>query len=146
MRREWKKAMLFFAVLSIMSFLINFCWESVQGLLYVEHPAMAAIDYVPMMLFMAAMDTFGIIILYAFTAIVTCKWFWETTTRNSSIFFLIGFFTAYAVEYISVFPLHLWHYLAGMPLVFGIGLFPLFQLSLTGIFSVYMANKLVFKG
>jgi hypothetical protein len=146
MKRIWEKTVCFFAALSATAFPLNFCWESLNGLLYKAHPAMAAGNYVPMMVFMAAMDTLGITALYALTALLVRVWFWEPDFRSSSIFFLAGLVAAYTIEYISLYVLHLWHYLPGMPLVFGVGLFPLFQLSLTGLCSVFMARKISFNG
>jgi len=146
MKRKWKKTVCFFAALSVTAFLANFCWESLNGLLYEAHPAMAAVKYVPMMIFMAAMDTLGITALYLLTALLVRIWFWEPDFRNSSIFFLAGLAAAYAIEYISLHALHLWHYLPGMPIIFGVGLYPLFQISLTGLLSVLLARKITFNG
>jgi hypothetical protein len=137
-----KKNALFLAVLFMTAFLCNFCWESIQGLLYEAHPEMAAHLYVPMMLFMAAMDSLGIIVLYALTALLVRRWYWESNVQNNSIFFLAALVSAGVVEYIALNVFHLWHYLPLMPHLFGVGLFPLFQISLTGVASVYITRKL----
>ena len=64
---------------------------------------MAASDYVPMMLSMAAMDTLGVVALYTFTALVARRWFWTLGLFNSICFFLSGLVSAYAVEYVTIF-------------------------------------------
>ena len=128
------------AILAVTAFFANFCWESLQGLLYEAHPAMAASDYVPMMLFMAFMDTLGILALYCLTALFSRRWFWTPDLRNSSFFFLSALVAAYAVEYVALFMLHIWQYRPLMPRLFGVGLFPLLQMSLTGLFSVFAAR------
>ena len=133
--------LIFFVTLAVTAFFTNFCWESLHGLLYKAHPGMSASAYVPMMLKMAVMDSLGITGLYCFTAFVAHKWFWELGLFNSLCFFLSGIVSAYAVEYFSIFVLHLWQYDFSMPILFGIGLFPLFQLSLTGLLSVFVARK-----
>ncbi|MEI6756390.1 MAG: hypothetical protein FDX18_08450 [Chlorobium sp.] len=138
---EIRKKASFFIALAVTAFFLNFCWESIHGLLYEAHPAMAASDYVPMMLFMALMDALGITALYCFTALVARRWFWSGL-RNSLFFFLSGLVAAYAVEYITLFELHLWQYRSSMPTLFGIGLFPLFQLSLTALFSLFVARRI----
>jgi hypothetical protein len=146
MEKTWKKPATFFVTLAVTAFFINFCWESLHGLLYKAHPGMPASDYVPMMLLMAAMDSLGILGLYSFTALVARRWFWELGLFNSLCFFLSGFVAAYTVEYISIFMLHTWQYGPSMPILFGVGLFPLFQLSLTGLLSVLVARKVAEQG
>jgi hypothetical protein len=133
-----KKGAISIATLAVTAFLANFCWESLQGLLYEAHPAMEASDYVPMMLFMSLMDTLGIMALYCLTALFSGRWFWSPDLRNNSFFFLSALVAAYAVEYVALFMLHLWQYRPLMPRFFGVGLFPLLQLSLTGLFSVFL--------
>ena len=103
---------------------------------------MAASDYVPMMLSMAAMDTLGVVALYTFTALVARRWFWTLGLFNSICFFLSGLVSAYAVEYVTIFIVHYWQYETSMPILLGVGLFPLFQISLTGLFSVFVARNI----
>lgn len=145
MERTGKQPVLFWAALAVTGFLVNFCWESLHGLLYEAHPAMAASAYVPMMLSMAFMDTLAITGLYCLTALGSRTLFWKPDLRNSSIFFLTGLAAAYGVEYVSLSLLHLWQYGPAMPLVLGVGLFPLLQLSLTGLFSVIAARAIAVK-
>ncbi|MEI8185626.1 MAG: hypothetical protein WCG19_02915 [Chlorobiaceae bacterium] len=136
-----KKPVIFFIALAITAFLTNFCWESLNGLLYKAHPEMRASDYVPMMLLMAAMDTLCIMGLYCITALLARRWFWPLGLYNSLCFFLSGVVSAYAVEYVSIFILHLWQYGPSMPILFGAGLFPLLQFSVTGLLSVFVARQ-----
>jgi len=146
MENNSKKKAVFFGTLDATAFLVNFCWESLHGLLYHAHPEMPAAVYVPMMLSMAAMDTFCIMGLYCITALVFRTWFWIPSMNNSSLFFVLGLIAAYAVEYLSIFIFHLWQYQSSMPVVFGVGLFPLIQLSFTGLFSVFVARKVAADG
>lgn len=141
MNQRQAKTLSFSAALSVTAFLLNFCWESLHGLFFAAHPEMPAGEYVPMMLFMALMDTLGISALYLFTALSARQWSWPGSWRNNSIFFLAALAAAFTIEYISIFMLHLWHYGPSMPVVFGVGLLPLFQLALTGLFSVYVARR-----
>jgi len=146
MENNSKNKVLFFCTLDATAFLVNFCWESLHGLLYHAHPDMPAAVYVPMMLSMAAMDTFSITALYCVTALVFRTWFWVPGLNNSLLFFMLGLIAAYAVEYVSIFIFNLWQYQSSMPVVFGVGLFPLFQLSFTGLFSVFVARKVAGDG
>jgi hypothetical protein len=140
------KRLLFFAALAVTAFLTNFCWESLHGLLYEGHQRMAASDYVPMMLFMALMDTLGIIALYGLTALVFRSWIWRPDFRCSLFFCVSALAAAYAVEYVALFRSHTWQYSPAMPLLFGVGLFPLIQLSITGLFSVVSARHVAADG
>ncbi|NTU45713.1 MAG: hypothetical protein HGA99_09395 [Chlorobiaceae bacterium] len=141
MTQRWRKTLSFSAALPLTAFLLNFCWESLHGLLFEAHPGMPADEYVPMMLFMALMDTLGIVALYLFTALIVRRWSWVCSWRNNSIFFLSALAAAFTIEYISINVLHLWHYRTAMPVVFGVGLLPLFQLALTGLLSVFVAGR-----
>ena len=141
MERTGKQTAIFFAALAVTAFFVNFCWESLHGLLYKAHPEMAASDYVPMMLSMASMDVFAILGLFFFTSLLAHSWLWTLGLRNCLIFSLSGLITAYTVEYVSIFILHLWQYQPSMPILLGVGLFPLVQLSLTGLFSLYVARR-----
>ena len=136
-----RKGAMFFAALALAAFLTNFCWESLLGLLFEAHPGMAASDYVPMMLFMALMDTLGIFALYCLTALFSRRWFWSFALPQISFFFFSALAAAYGVEYVALYRLHIWQYLPSMPLVFGVGIFPLIQLSLTGLFSIFVARR-----
>lgn len=146
MEKNWKKSEIFFSALAVSAFLVNFCWESLHGLFYKAHPAMPASVYVPMMFSMAAWDTLGIMGLYFFTSLVSRTWYWIPGFRNSLYFSLSGFVAAFTVEYISLFIFHFWQYAPAMPTVFGIGLFPLLQLSFTGLFSIFVARKVAGEG
>jgi len=131
----------FLTTLAGSSFLLNFCWESLHGLLYEGHPEMAASAYVPMMLLAALMDTLAIALLYSITALFARSWFWDKGLRNRLFFLCIGLLAASLLEYVSINSFLLWHYLPSMPVIFGIGLFPLVQLSFTGLFSLFLARK-----
>ncbi|MEI8031832.1 MAG: hypothetical protein WCH05_00580 [Chlorobiaceae bacterium] len=143
MEGRGKRAALFFAALVTAAFLVNFCWESLHGLLYDDHPLMAAERYVPMMLFMASMDAVGIAVLYVLTAIGARQLYWQPFLRNMAVFSLSALVAAFAVEHAALYWLHLWHYRTAMPELFGVGILPLIQMPLTGLFSVAVARKMV---
>jgi hypothetical protein len=140
------KKLLFFAALAVTAFFSNFCWESLHGLLYEGHPGMAASVYIPMMLSMAVMDTLSITLLYALTALVCRTWIWSLDLRNGSFFSLSALVAAYGVEYVALFKSYTWQYSPSMPLLFGVGFFPLIQLAITGLFSVFVARKVAADG
>ena len=115
METKGKRTALFFAALVTAAFLVNFCWESLHGLLYEGHPSMAAERYVPMMLFMASMDALAVTGLYLLTALGARRLFWVPEWKNTLVFSLSGLVAAFGMEYASIFWLHLWRYRPAMP-------------------------------
>jgi len=131
---------LFFAMLYASAFVLNFCWESWQGVLYGAHQALAASVYVPMMVNMSLLDALSVIGLYLFTALFIRSVVWPVGTRALFIFSLSGVASSWMVEYLYVYILHAWSYTPAMPLLFGVGLTPLLQIAATGLVAVFTAR------
>lgn len=141
MKEATRQRIVFFTVLYLGAFLLNFFWECGQGLLYKAHQDFPARVYVPMMVQMALLDALSITGLYLFTSIFARSLVWRPGARNLAVFSLSGAVCAWAVEYASVNLLHAWSYTAGMPMLFMVGLFPLLQLPLTGISALFNGTK-----
>jgi hypothetical protein len=139
MTGERRQYQLFFALLYFQAFVFNFCWESLHGMLYEGHQSLAASVYVPMMLRMALFDALAITGLYLLTSLFSGTLVWSPGRKNSAVFFLAAIVASYAVEYFSVHIFYAWAYGELMPILFGVGLAPLLQLSLTGLLSVIFA-------
>ena len=140
MNEATRQRIVFFTVLYLGAFLLNFFWECGQGLLYKSHQDLAARVYVPMMVQMALLDALSITGLYLFTSICARKLIWRPAAWNMAVFSLSGAVCAWAVEYGSLNLLHSWSYTAGMPMLFMVGLYPLLQIPLTGLPAIYMAR------
>jgi hypothetical protein len=95
-----------------------------------------------MMIRMAFLDGIAIIGLYLFTALHAKAWIWVPVPGTAAIFVLSGILLAYAVEYLSINILHEWAYTPYMPVVLGVGVLPLLQLSLTGLLSILVADSM----
>lgn len=137
-----RRQIVFFAALWIVAFFLNFFWESLHGLLFVDHPAMEAASYVPMMLEMASYDAVAVLGLYLFVALVFRSLLRENTVSHTALFSIAAIIAAAVGEYAAVQILHAWAYLPSMPTVSGIGLLPLMQLAVTGVASIFVAGKL----
>lgn len=135
---------MFFLALWIASFFLNFFWESLHGLLFQDHPAMAAVRYVPMMLEMAVYDAFAVSGVYLLVSLLNRAPVWRPTLRNILLYEVLAVFTAAFTEHAAVRILHQWAYLPSMPLVFGLGITPLVQLALTGLVSILAAGRISF--
>lgn len=142
MDRTGKRPFVFFASLWTASFFLNFFWECVHGLLFQDHPGMAASLYVPMMIEMACYDAFGVSGLYLLVSLIFRSLLWENTIQHLAVFTLLALVAAMCFEYVAVHVLHAWRYLPAMPVLSGIGLLPLLQLAVTGLSAVLAARRI----
>ena len=127
------------------AFLLNFLWESLHGFsLYKDHHIDSDI-YVRMMVYMSAMDALTIVGMFLFIGLWAKNMDWVRQFNNSQVvsFLFLGLIVAMLAEYRAVYVTGEWSYNALMPLVFGIGLSPLFQLSATGWLAIWLARRLL---
>ena len=139
-----KQTLLIFVGIILFSFVLNFLWESLHGYsLYTDH-VIYSDKYVRMMVYMSFMDAVTILGMYLFFAFIykNILWLNEVNLRRFIIFFILGLFVGVFAEYRAVYVAHEWHYNNQMPVIFGIGLSPLVQLSVTGVFSLWIAKRL----
>ncbi|MFZ0728463.1 MAG: hypothetical protein WAM61_21980 [Desulfobacterales bacterium] len=128
------------------SFLFNFFWEALHAVyLYHRHDFDAA-HYVPMLLYVSSMDGLIVLGLYLFVSVLWLNLFWIKLflKRQILVFILSGIVVATITEYLSVFYYHRWSYKEIMPTIFGIGISPLVQLSLTGFIGVWLTRELLY--
>ena len=128
----------------IFSFLLNFLWESLHGYsLYMDH-IIDSDKYVRMMLYMSFMDAVTIFSMYLVCAffIKNILWLKDLNRKRLVIFFIMGLLVAVVAEYWAVYVSHEWHYNDRMPVIFGIGLSPLIQLSVTGVLGLWITKRL----
>jgi len=130
----------------LISFLLNFLWESLHSYsLYAAHNLVAA-QYVPIMLYVAVMDAILILGVYALVGLwkKTALWVEEPSRDEIIVFSVIAVIFAIGIE-VRAFMFDRWMYLDAMPTLFGLGISPLFQLLITGLVSIYL-TKLILKG
>ena len=96
--------------------------------------------------YVSSVDSLTVLGLYLGVGIMWLDLFWIKLfmKRQILVFTLIGVAAAAIIEYISVFYYHRWMYKEDMPTVFGIGISPLFQLSITGFLAVWLARELLY--
>ena len=140
-----KQILLCFAGIILFSFLLNFLWESLHGFsLYTDH-IIDSDQYVRMMAYMSFMDALTILAMYLFCVFFMkdVLWLKDLNHRRVIIFFIFGLFVAVVAEYWAVYVTHEWHYNDRMPVMFGIGLSPFLQLSVTGLMSLWITKKMI---
>lgn len=145
-RENARKLSLILTVVFLFSYLLNFVWESWHGVFLYEEHNLVATKYVLMMNHVSVMDAVIITGMYFVTALVSKDIFWlkEWNGARIAVFLVIGVFVAAVIEYMAVYVLRAWSYNAFMPLVLGIGLSPLLQLSATGVLAIYVARRIFY--
>lgn len=144
---EMKKILFVLSMIFLFAYLLNFSWEAYHAVyLYAEHNLPAEI-YVPMLIYVSTMDGLVIIFLY-----LVLSWFYKSfiwignlKLKNGAAFFLLGLIVAVIIEYRAVYIHGRWSYNPNMPTVWGIGISPLVQLSLTGLFSLWIVGRIIRK-
>jgi uncharacterized membrane protein YidH (DUF202 family) len=129
------------------AFLLNYFWESCHAVfLYARHDFNAE-KYVRMVSYASAVDGFIIIGMYLFVSGLWRDLFWlhRMDRKQQYAAGLTGLVVAAMIEYSKVFVLKAWSYTPLMPTVFGIGLSPLIQISVTGLLAFWLTRRLLFR-
>jgi len=140
-----KQCLFCFAGILGCAFLTNFLWESLHGYsLYTDH-IIDSDKYVRMMVYMSFMDAVTILAMYLVCAFFMkdVLWLKELNHKRVVMFFLFGIFVAIAAEYWAVYISHEWHYNQYMPVILGIGISPLLQLSVTGLVAFWLMKRIL---
>ncbi len=141
MKSLHKKILLFV----ILAFSLNLVWEVSHSVLYDWNQSLLQNNvefYVPKILY----STFGdLLLLTAIFAVVSfrnrnLKWIENPRKIDYVKVAILGFVVAFLIE-VRAMAFHKWAYNSMMPVVFGLGLTPLIQLALTGIFILWLVKK-----
>lgn len=141
-RVKYKRILIILSLLFLFSFILNVVWELLHGIyLYNIPPTFYLIFFT----YCAFKDALLILLVYGLVAVFWKDAYWikQMSRNQTALFIALGIILAAAMEYNAVFIMKKWSYSALMPTLFGIGLSPLLQLSLTGIFAVWLARKLI---
>jgi len=100
-----------------------------------------------MISYVSTMDGLFILGMYLLVALLWRDAFWIRRMSQRQAFVLLGagLVIAAVIEYKAVFLSDKWSYNAFMPTVFGLGISPLVQLSVTGILAVWLTRRLLYQ-
>jgi len=123
-----------FIEIFLVAFFVNLLWEVCHSQLYETCLRLPLKDYIPLITKASLNDGFFVVLFY-----------WITTLffKNANIlenhaqllfFLLIGLIFAYIDEKVSL-KLMRWQYSGAMPTILGVGITPLLEISLTGLFT-----------
>lgn len=147
MRKKIEEIGLVLVMVVVFSYATNFIWESLHAaFLYEEHDFNAK-KYVRMVGYVSGVDSILILGIYFFIAAVWKELLWlrNMTARQKSAIFIAGIIMAAGIENRKVFVLKAWEYSQLMPTLFGIGLSPMLQLSITGMLTFWITRRLLYE-
>lgn len=126
------------------AFLLNFLWEALHAVYLYQRHDLDALKYVPMMLYVSSVDGLIVLGLYIFVRVCWRNLFWIKRFGMGPViaFVVAGLVVATVIEVRAVFYFHKWVYKEVMPTVFGIGISPLVQLSVTGLIAVWLTREI----
>lgn len=140
----WQKEVTSFALLAASAFVLHAVWEWLHLPLYAGYEALGT---GPGLVFMATLGdvayTLGAVLL---VALLKRKLLWISSANAADYagLAIVGFVVALLVEY-KALALHRWAYTAAMPIVFGVGLSPLLQMTILLPLSVGITAALAKK-
>lgn len=135
------KELFFLGKVFLLSYLLNFLWESIHAyLFYAGHQDYSLGFYFRMVGYAAFMDGLLILLLYLIVAFFLREFLWKRK-EGYALFFFLGLILAAGIEYHAVYLAGKWSYNAFMPTLFGIGVSPLLQLSVTGLCTLFLLRK-----
>jgi hypothetical protein len=131
----------------INSYTVNFTWESLHGVfLYADHD-FNAMKYVPMVGYVSLIDGFLVLGIYLFVAALwrDAAWIREMNRKQICTVLIAGLLLAAAIEYRKVIVTGAWSYSRLMPTFFGLGLSPLLQVSMTGLWAFWLSGRVLYQ-
>ena len=142
--KKQKKAFLIVSLI-IISFFLNLFWEILHSLLYdwnIPPHENNVYFFIPIILLATLGDVFYILIIFLLWSVVKKNVSWILIPKSND-YIALSFFGIIFALFIEIKAKYYnsWYYNQFMPLVFGIGLTPLIQLSITSILSLYIINK-----
>jgi len=135
------------AITFILSYLLNLLWEVAHSVLYNWDKLPLKNDvyfYIPRILGAALGDAFIISLIFLLNCSLRkgYKWAAFPEKRDYFVFIIGGLLSSVLIELNALFS-GSWSYNLYMPLIFGIGITPLIQLTITGAIVLFFVRKLI---
>ena len=134
----------FLSRLFFIGFLLNFVWEITQMIFY-SPVGMGSLDnyfyFLKIHWFASLGDAAMIITGYLIITLVAQNRFWFKKYNNYWILFLLLLPTWQALIEYNALHKGLWAYAPSMPLIFGIGVLPLFQMLILPGAALFLSRK-----
>ena len=130
------------AVLGGVAFVLHYLWENAHIELYTAYDGISG--PMPIVLYATLGDVAYTLFAYALFALYKrdAQWVSRVRMRDCAYLALLGFSIAVFVEWKAMF-LERWAYTPDMPLVFGLGLSPILQMTILLPLSVILSSYLL---
>jgi hypothetical protein len=122
-----------------LAFLLNFLWESLHAFVLYESHDLIASSYVPLMIYVSFWDAVMIFVSFIFVGFIYGN-NWDFKNKGYWLFISITLLFAVFIEVRAMIQ-ERWEYSSFMPIIFGIGLSPFFQLTITGLLTLLLIRK-----
>jgi hypothetical protein len=126
--------------LAIPIFILNLIWEFAHHSLYIDK---SGIPLYPHLIIASFIDLAFIIIIFTWVGLShkSSNWTEKPIKKDYLVLIFLTLFVAAINEYLNL-KLGRWSYTPSMPTIFGIGLSPLIQLTVTSILSLLIIRKI----
>ena len=138
---------LVFISIFIFAYMVNFIWESLHAVFLYEGHDFNAMEYVLMVSYVSLIDGFLVLGIYLFVAALwrDAAWIREMNGKQICTVLIAGLLLAAAIEYRKVIVTGAWSYSRLMPTFFGLGLSPLLQVSMTGLWAFWLSGRVLYQ-
>ncbi|MDO8508145.1 MAG: hypothetical protein Q7S27_00505 [Nanoarchaeota archaeon] len=142
-----KELILLGITLFLISFGLNFIWESYHSVLFYNCcENMNSPTYLRLISHVSIIDAGMILLAYFLVGLKSgLIWIRDKKIGNYIGFSVIALILAIWIEYRGVYLLEKWSYNEWMPVIFGLGLSPLIQLIVTGICGLLLTKRILYK-
>jgi hypothetical protein len=146
-QKKIRDAALTLLLIFILSFLLNYIWESVHEAFFYTKHSFKAEKYILMMLRVSTVDAFIILGIYLGVAVLWKDILWLQKMLRIQVYIACaaGLLIAALIEYWNVLLKKEWSYNLYMPTVLGIGISPLVQLSATGLLTFWIVRRILYQ-
>ena len=129
-----------FLIVGLIILILNLIWEFSHHSLYID---LSGIPKYQHLIIASFADMLILLSIFAFVSLKNKSLNWIKCPRKFD-YLLIGFMSLGVAIFIELINLKLgrWEYTSSMPIVLGIGVSPLIQLALTGIFSLIILRSI----
>ena len=145
-KKKIRKILTIFTLLFAFGYLLNFFWEAQHAVFLYQGHDFSASKYIPMISYVSFIDSLLILGMYLIISILwkNILWIKNIDKKNIFTFVFIGLLFAIIIEFRAIHILNKWSYNKLMPTVFGLGLSPLLQLSILGLLSLLITERLIY--
>ncbi len=127
------------------TFLLNFFWESLHAVYLYKGYNLLIKQYVNIISYVSFIDMLLLIGIFIVGILIWKNFFWFKNMNKKKYWYMVisTMLVAIVIEIKGIYLFHQWSYNKLMPTIFGIGISPLIQLTVTGLISIWLIREMV---